>query len=462
MSNTRYIEIDSTYRNRNEFPFPAQFTLYISQSGSKTKTTALDPISDAAAKLVFSPNDFDISGGLSVTGTVDAIVAGTVGSLSTPLTFVAQFPVANSLQQIEDYYVGATVDDTTISAQRRILSIKYLNTSGGLDRFEITVANAFPDTFAAGNTIIINNPSDITDTSNPLFFLPLSESANDYYINNILYNQTLNDSRSIISYDGISHLALLDGTTPIVGWTLTNTYVLRKINPQETGTLTGGSINTFILPATSSTEDDFYKGDFIRITSGAAVGDQRLITSYDGATLTGTVYPMFSGIVNVGDTYEILPFTKDNFNPFAYTGSLVSQQNEVCYEIQLLSLTLPNTTLSSGNGSRIAFYPYVYVELSNFSTGSLKNIIYSNNPNSTKMLFRVPVDNVTTPLLSSFITLDSTGATQTVKFKPNDNLMFSVRLPNGELFKTKIPETISPVEPDPLIQISATFSIKRL
>ena len=171
----------------------------------------------------------------------------------------------------------------------------------------------------------------------------------------------------------------------------------------------------------------------------------------------------YDGVLNSGTfTYEILRFTVDNEVPFTYTGSTVSQQEMVCYEIGLIDLILPNKILE--NGGLTAFYPYVYVELQNVSApgAGLKNILYSNNPNSTKKLFTCSITDIPNPLISPFIKIDSGGATQTIKFKPNDNLHFAVYLPNGKLFKTIYPETYSPFFPNELIQISAVFSIKRL
>ena len=55
MSNTRYLEIDSTYRNREEFPDPSSFNVLISQSGTRDRYQALDPVSDAAPLEVWVP-----------------------------------------------------------------------------------------------------------------------------------------------------------------------------------------------------------------------------------------------------------------------------------------------------------------------------------------------------------------------------------------------------------------------
>jgi hypothetical protein len=92
----------------------------------------------------------------------------------------------------------------------------------------------------------------------------------------------------------------------------------------------------------------------------------------------------------------------------------------------------------------------------------MKNSIYSNNPNATSAVFRVPIYDVQNPIASAFVKLDGDGMTQTLKFKPNDNIFFSVRLPNGELFKTIELDRYSPQQPNPDIQISALFSFKRL
>ena len=70
-----------------------------------------------------------------------------------------------------------------------------------------------------------------------------------------------------------------------------------------------------------------------------------------------------------------------------------------------LSLILPNLPLDNNIGGLIAFYPYVYVELSNVSdpNAGIKGVLYSNNPNAQRALFRVGITDTPTPLISSFI-----------------------------------------------------------
>ena len=169
-----------------------------------------------------------------------------------------------------------------------------------------------------------------------------------------------------------------------------------------------------------------------------------------------------SGRISQG--IEILPFTRDTFNPFTYTGSTVSQQELVCYKVSLLNVILPNVILKTGVGNRIAFYPYVWVELSNVSAAGAgnKHLIYSNSPYSTKATFMAAVDDVANPTITQFVKIDGDGMQQTMKFKPNDNLYFCVRLPNGELFETLIPDTEAPWFPNSNLQVSVCFGIERL
>lgn len=172
----------------------------------------------------------------------------------------------------------------------------------------------------------------------------------------------------------------------------------------------------------------------------------------------------YSVVPNPQSLYEIEIFSRDNYNPFIYTGSLVSSQEVVCYEVELLNLILPNAILASGRGGRPIFYPYLYVELQQISSaGSANNnIIYSNNPNSYRMLYRAVVDDTPIPAVSPFIKIDGDGMVHVVKFKPNDAFRFAVFHANGEPFRTILDEQYSPSAPNALTQISACFAFKRI
>ena len=473
MSNNRYIEFDSTYRNRQEWPSPAEFQILISQTGRKGKTDAVDGVSNGMPLFSWSSNDILATGGAQVTGVVDSIGGGnTIAASNSNTTFIIT-STAGNLQRLKNYYEKLILSNTTINEQRRIIAYDYLGTDNGAvnDRARITVDSAFGSTFADGDTWTIDDPTDLSNTSQPLFFVPAGRSGTNAYINHILYNETAGDFRTITNYDFTTHILQIDATNAIVGWNATDNYTIRISQPLESSLIAAGTTTTsIVLSAGASTVDDFYNNQFLRIrgtTYGnglvAPEGEARKIIDYDGATLTATIAPPFSSIPTVGDTAEILDFSYDNWNPFVYTGSQVSQQEMICYEIELINLVLPNKTLASGVGSRIAFYPYIYVEISNVSGAGAgqKNVIYSNNPNSTRMTFRVPIDDVPNPIITSFVKIDGDGMVQTLKFKPNDNLKFSVRLSNGELYQTEESDFYSPSAPNPDVQISALFSIKR-
>ena len=97
------------------------------------------------------------------------------------------------------------------------------------------------------------------------------------------------------------------------------------------------------------------------------------------------------------------------------------------------------------------------------SSGSrLTNIIHSNNPNATKMIFKLPIYDIQDPVTTPYVRLVSSDMVQIIKFKPNDNLYFKVMLPNGDIFNTLLPETYSPEIPNSDNQISATFRFTRV
>jgi hypothetical protein len=652
MSNTRYIELDSRFRNRKEWPNPAEFEIPISQSGIKGAVDALDPVSLAASigGGGWTGNRFATIATAPPTSTIRVIInAAPLVDSSSGFTVFVTTATAGLLQIFPDYYAGAVLSLFPIPAipiRSRILEYKYL----GNDRAQITVSTNITASMVVGSTWDINDPSDFSALWAPLLFVPGPIVADNFLVNRIVYNETLDQSRPLGNYNSPTSIVPLitSGSTlstrtsgPITAlWSPSNNFSIRNSIPPFQTTLNSDPVNcpststSFNLPTTVPTvsvggfleklampsrpvlamvavagatseiiflnagdspggspgNDNFYTGCLIRFITGPAQGQIRVIVAYNEATNAIVVEPGFapgiapvaantytlfcsnesrriikyvdfranalsapsvttfvlpaidsngviasningfyvgiyvlatvsgdiriitdytvvttagvttrtvtlnsawvfaapfaftitSGIVSQGFTSSIctnvatvnnlaqnfcyLPFYRDSFNPFVYTGSLTSQQDMVCYEVTLLNLILPNITLDTAYGGLISFYPYIYVQLQNVSSAGagLKNIIYSNNPAATKMTFRCPIKDVPNPSSSRFIKLDGNGMTQTIKFKPNDNLQFSVHMATGEIFKTLLPDSFGPSAPDPLAQISAAFAIKRL
>jgi hypothetical protein len=545
MSSTRYIEIDSTYRNRNKWPNPAEFEVLVAQSGRKDKMNADDPVSDSAPinNFYWEPRKFSTANRTGIIiATIGAVNVSNCGASGDNKTII-QINTTN-LQTLENYYAGAVIYNTNIARLQssRIISCVYM----GNNRAQITVEGfATPQ---VNDQVQITDPSDITDPTNPFIFVPNGQIGNNSYTGCILYNSDGDTHANILGYNSVTRLLKLDNITskswnlatalfsihkkpPIKGLlnnfyadnmylslpsTFTNeldsyknSYIAfynssllitpRRIIRYETFTGkslgTTGDFTTINFPNTASKKNGYYNNAWIQIMSGASANNVRKIINYTvtgvepNLTRVATVDLQFTDIHNAGSSiqdgddftfrsvflespldvaktgntlFQIFPFSHDNHNPFVYTGSM--QQEIVCYQIELLNIIIPNKILNCGVGSRIAFYPYIYVELSNISGSSsgMKNSIYSNNPNATSMVFRVPIYDVQNPTNSSFVKLDGDGMTQTLKFKPNDSIFFSVHLSNGELFKTLENETYAPLAPNPEIQIRAAFSFKRV
>lgn len=527
MSNTRYIEINSAYRDRNLWPDPAEFEVSISESGTRGKDSARDPVCNSMVITSWVSNAFVATGGVMIS--LLEVVSASVDANGNQI-LILETATAGILQQADNYYVGAVgVDNAFNSNRRRIIEYKYLGTTGLLDRGEFTFESVFPD-LSVLYPITISDPTDLTITAYSLIFVPNGRESNNAYPNMIMYNETKETYGTISGYDNVTRLATVSSPG---GWDVTDAYSIRTALPSFTFT-PAGSVSVVSLPTTYTAD---YKGDYLRgidsqatpttpvvapvwqtalitkylylsttfaspdpggtsaftLSAGSSVdnyyvggyligvaGGPYLVLTYNGTTKSGTISGSFNAGVLAGTSanmrsafvspsfaslstlrLELLSFTRDNYVPISYSGSMDSQQNNVCYEIELINLTLPNRILATGYGSRVSFYPYMYVEFYNLSSRD-RNILYSNNPNATKMLFRVPIDDIPNLVTSSFIKLDSDCCVQTVKFKPNDTMHFSVRLGNGELFKTVIEEDFAPSEPNPLIQVSAIFSIKRL
>jgi len=483
MSNIRYLEIDSSYRNREMYPEPGDFVIPISQSSTKNILQSNNSISSSAPQLIWNPDDY-VNNGSS---------GSTYPNPSNNLShFIVKYPI-NTMIKTTDYYNGTNIQVATSTGMStnypNITSWDFLSSDGTNDYFIINLnekltPNSSPAVFDLETTVRSVKFHQLTDMLALAIFIPNGVPGDNYYTDYIIYNQDINAWSPIISYNAKTRIAGLDiSYGNLFLWNTSHTLVLRKDYPKETGTLASIINPTNVeFPPTSSNIPGKYDGSFIRFTSPLNKNKIFKISNYVGVYIPPPPPPpppvdytatlkYISGsedgtnVLNTSDlvrTYEILEYTRDNEVPFVYTGSTVSQQEMVCYEIELVDLVLPNLVLV--NGGRSAFYPFVYVELQNVSASGagLTNIIYSNNPNSTRKLFRCPIDDLQSNLISPFIKIDSDGTRQTIKFKPNDNLHFAVYLPNGKLFKTLIQDTFSPDYPNPFVQISALFSIKRL
>jgi hypothetical protein len=399
---------------------------------------------------------------------------------------------------IPDEYVGWLLTSTDSGEVRQI---KTFNPSTGV----VTLDSLFSSEFnksgryclqqampIAGQNYVFLPPTDTdgnkVSTSEQAYvgYYVVFESPDSSYSNpensNIFYRQ-------VTYYDNIYHVVFFDEPIPSDYGPVTNVayFSLRKTLPMERWTVQNVYQNTvppedpeigpqlgwvIQLPNTASSTDNFYKGKYVYYVDNAAKGKQTTIffptygtyyiKAYNASTNELSVLPDINGapFPEVGQDINIVNFTKDNYTPYLYNGTLTSLNQSVCYEVSLVSLTIPNAVLSTG--SRIAYYSYLFVEFAPYSSSPNTDApIYSNNPNSNRALFIAPITQSNQPTLGTFIACSS-SMPQTVTFKPNDGFRFSVYLPDGTLFQTLEDDFFTPYDPNLFLQINAVFSISRV
>jgi hypothetical protein len=128
-----------------------------------------------------------------------------------------------------------------------------------------------------------------------------------------------------VVYDSASGGATfaIDSSNAVIDLELDGTLIQSQANANATATLadyvdalnrstmgefaaaTGGGASTITLAATASDVDDYYVGWTISVTAGAASGDIRTITDYDGTTKVATVGVAFTGAPVATDTYHL-------------------------------------------------------------------------------------------------------------------------------------------------------------
>lgn len=158
----------------------------------------------------------------------------------------------------------------------------------------------------------------------------------------------------------------------------------------------------------------------------------------------------------------ILDITDNYYNPIE--NQQIVAEELVSYEITLCDIVLPNIVLDSYFGGRISAYRYFYVALNNVDTAT--GIGYSLRTNNkftpAGVVFRVAVERQFTDESSKYFLSFSAKCPIYAKFNPTKTIRFSVILPNGETFKNAAKEWYPPCRPNPLLQISASFSFRRL
>lgn len=323
MLSTKYLELDSAYRNRNLYPEAAQFTVPVSQFGLKSQSQALDPITDAYPTIIFSPADFYIktkpASYNSYTFTAaetGPIQNPTILSTTSALVYVltCSFPKMDEdnapvVVPSSGYFNGAVLvskdanpnPSSQPTGLRRICDTQLLikkSTEGTWDcTYKFTIESEFSgelvkSTNDATREFYIPNPTDFTDPTTPYIFIPYSIMAQNYYAtpNYIMWNQTRGNYANILSYDGVTHIAKLSDISGL-NWDFTDVFIVRTAPPKVFNKFTvaivpGINNSQITLPIVypDTIVNETFINSFIRIYANV---DGNVITDSPNAYLEG-------------------------------------------------------------------------------------------------------------------------------------------------------------------------------
>lgn len=439
MSEQYVMEINSMFRNRNVNPYPGQIVFEVSSSShvnnDGNSLNARDPVFNGYPRYQFKGNSAEVT----------AMTFGTGGTRTNPI-------LNNSNSDISQYYNGYNITDVTLGETRQIVNYDSSTQT-------ITMNKPFGDAWAETDQYTITDPS----TNSMCHLQPIDlvggEGAaifpDNYYINDVLYDETINEYAIITYYSAGLRLATLDRSFS-AAWNVNDTYSMRYDIPTVVGTTISVSPFEVILDTAASNVTDTYVGYGLYLQNP---DEFSIITTYDGPTRTATVKSQFTNLTN--REYNVLRYTRDNYRPVLYAKSEFSHQQAVCYDIEITSISIPNQLLYAFNGGRIVSYGNVYVALQSQMNSSNRNILATNNPALNKVEWICPTTDVTDSIdISKFLRIDSAGVKQRMKFRPTDTFELTVYLENGEIFRTE-KDTFSPLSPNPDVQIKCVFLITR-
>ncbi|ASZ85149.1 169R [Cherax quadricarinatus iridovirus] len=453
---TRYIELDSTRRNRNLWPIPGEFDVPVSNPNYTDRRIYSDPVCAGAPLLSWTSGYFNTK------------VLGDEGVECKSLS--SKLGNANSARMVEVQQANGTLHteynfykNTILRNMEdpgfygRISEYIYL----GKGRAQIYLKD--PIEFHVGDEFMITDPSDFSDHHNLYIYVPGGSNNIRDYLHKIVYNETLQESYVIDSYDGRTGLLRIQQADRS-NWLRTHNYSIRKIKPMTVFNApvdaTQNKIPLTAIPEPFNSKNILLHC-FIRVPSkryGSETSDNesetRQIVDVSKTHITVLNFPeSLSNVQNI----ELLNFSYENIYELDFTKFRL---DKTIFDVRLKRLILPNKLLNVGNGDKTIKQRYFYIELSNEIIEHSTHKIYSNNHHASKALFRASVVNISNPD-DDHVLLMGDDMTQTIFFKFGVPLKFRVLLGStGETFNTIQKDTMPPFEPNESLQINALFEFR--
>lgn len=286
---------------------------------------------------------------------------------------------------------------------------------------------------------------------------PLSAAPTPASYSNIQYT-------TISSYDNTTQTATFTSnlnTAVILG----SNYIIRKNKPLFIGNIfniAGNVINLYVAAGSNgygSVPNDTASVYYLRVRKSATSSlDNRIVQITISGSNQVTLNSPLS--LSIDDSIEIIGPGQNIITSLRYAsgGSQSIQGGD--YELELLWLSVPNQVLDVGYGGTLDRYPYIYCSLYTGITNTTQQVLYSNNPYTSKVLFKVPVNEYFGD--TSFITLKDSKAKQTIYFDPSQDLFFELTLPDGSVISFNEFDNMPPYPPNPFLQINLLVSMKKL
>ncbi len=466
--NKRYLLLSSMYRNRTEYS--SQYDFVASYNSVPTnRKTASDWVSNQAPILNYDMMNYFLETD-GVTAPYRWLQTGTI---------VTATSTANSFEVTIDAR-GNTGAPDPVTGQYDRLRLEYDNgttvynesilffIANGTSTFTIVLANPI-DIIMGGAFSILTEPMDLNQiyVPNPLNPILRTNAYTELYITEIVQGIT---SRRTLAFSALTNII----TGP------TNFHLSAgPVQPQrfavtiEKSTLlyTIVAVNAHTITVAVADNPTYMDPKFT---------DQYLFQYLDGfsaqitdtSTTAGIITLTFSPTVDlspltVSEIIGILYYSYDNNGPFDYQEPMKETQSQDrsqvrINDLELLSLQIPNKVMTGYPGGRPSDYPYFLVTLENLSYEQRnESIIYSNNNNINKANFIgvILLDNNLITNNSAFTNIYGNGIICPFNIKSNDTLRLTIRSPLGHILATEEIDPSSPVPPNPMLQVSAQFSI---
>ena len=440
MSTSYTIELDSTFRNRNAEPTPTEFSSLAASSASATKFD--DPVCNSMPQEFWTASQFNSAvEGLSV---ACIVVAAKSSERIVVLSRNVEF------QRRPNYYRGAILSFSNSKVQRKIVSSLVLPTRDC--RFEVDLPI---DNYLDTNVDLIE-PSDFAFGSGTGYeiFVPGGVPIDNYYDGYLLYKETNQTSAVITRY--ASQIAYISSTTWVAA--ANNSYSIRRELP-ITSSVANPALSTTTrvrLVISNNKLDNANLAHFVRNTSikygnleNANANIIPRIVAWDPVNRFATVSPPFGQVPPFGTFLEVLPISSDN--SVSFTNIHYTFDKNMQFLVSLVSLTMPTR-------SNVLQYPYVYVGLTSARKYTSKNILVSNNNNSANAQFRATFSAFDKS--REFCKLTGDDVEHVVQIQPDYEIILRIFLPDGSAPVYTETEKYSPAAPNPLVQSSASFSIR--